>query len=158
MKNMKFLIVSIALILASGCGAPAKIAPLAPVDDSVKSTLTIYRVSEFFFAGAKCVVGIDDDDRFVLSNKQVATVTLPAGEHEIYVRDSQSDRRFSIATSLERGQAECYKVFPSENTILGNLFFFGATLIGHTFLMEKTVCSGAALEGYAPVAVEYREP
>ena len=162
MKNIKYLLISIALIQTIGC-APANIKPLAPVEDDVKSTLTVYRVRAFSAGGAKCVAGIDGYDRFVLKNKQSATVNLPAGKHEIYVRKDTGEQPFSITINLEKGQSYCYKVFPNPNRLagmlLGNLIFPGLTVgVHHTFLIEKTVCSEADLEEYTPVTVEYREP
>lgn len=126
-------------VMIAGC-TPMQIKPLPLVKEGDKSTIVVYRESSFNAVAIKMVFGADKNDYFSLFNKNYASLQVPSGEHEIFVRSDQADNPYKLKAILNNNEVKCFKAYANP-TNYGKALLGGiAYMTGNTFLMNETAC------------------
>lgn len=102
------LIIGLAAI--TGC-TPLQVKPMPNVTQGPKATVVIYRESAYNLGGVPMIVGLDGNDYLELYNREFTKLTVPAGNHELFLRSNQADRPKKLAITLAENESRCFKGF-----------------------------------------------
>jgi hypothetical protein len=140
MKNVAKVIGAIVVLATvAGC-TPMQVKPLPQVQaGQEKASVLVYRETAFNAAGIEMIFGINDADLYPLHNANYATLTLPAGQHELFVRSNQADRPYRLTMTLAGGDAKCIRAYANPANV-GKAFMPIAYYLGNSFLMNEVPC------------------
>ena len=133
------LVVVVSATMIAGC-TPMQIKPLPLVKEGDKSTIVIYRENSLNAGAIKMIFGSDKNDYFFLYNKDYASLQVPSGEHEIFVRSDQADNPYKLKALLANNEVKCFKAYANPANYAKALLGGIAYMTGNTFLMNEIAC------------------